>query len=378
MNSRISKLIKKYHVEDLLNGDKAVPDPVARHNKNMSPQRILKYILKKDGEAFPPEIWESVECARPCDPKIDFAGFIRDIRAQAYSRGLTDVPMYGGAIRALSRMMTRRLPGRNQNRLDWITGDMDVMKKGGMLLFIGDLPYYEEIFAKNLGFSPLDTARGAVRLLNAVGIRPVVMKDEVSSGFDELWSGDVDTFKKLAEKNIRAIRKTGAKKIITLDSESLFVLKKEYRCFFKDFKMPVVHITQVLAPKLKKLDFNKIEERAAYHDPCRLGRVFKVFEQPRQILSAVTSNGIVKMKHERENTLCTASHRLSNCGATAKLMQLDVLREAENAGADILVTSCPREAINLKLATMSESWKETNIEIRELISLAAELYEQGQ
>ncbi len=372
MNSRISELIKKYRVDDLLRGRRAASDPVAIHNKNMSPKAILKQIVANDRKAFPPEIWESVECAQPLGPKADFAGFIRDIRAEAYQLGLRDVPMYGGALRTLGRMMARK--HRRQNRLDWITDDMQIAKKSDTLLFIGDLPYYEEIFADDLRFSPLDTARGAVKLLNAIGIEPMIMKDEVSSGFNELWSGDVETFRKLAEKNIRAIYKTNAKRIIALDSESLFVLKREYRRYFKDFKTPVVHITQVLAPRLKMLDFRKIDEKAAYHDPCRLGRIFKVFEQPRKILSAMTNDGIVKMKHERENTLCTASHRFSNSGAVAKLMQIDVLREAENVGADILVTSCPREAINLTLATRAESWKETNIEVRELISLAAELY----
>jgi Fe-S oxidoreductase len=317
-------------------------------------------------------MWESVECANVPGTKADFASFIRDARAEAFAEGLGDIPVYGGVLRTLGRMMADSRPG--QNRLDWITGDMQVSRKGNVALFVGDLPYYEEIFANEIGYHPLDTARGAVRLLNAIGIKPVLIKDEVSPGYDELWSGDVETFEKLARKNIRAIARTGAKKIVTLDAESTFMLKTEYRTRFREFRKPVLHITQVLAPKLKSLKFRKIEERAAYHDPCRLGRELKVHDEPRKLLRALLENAIVRTQHERGKTLCTAAHRFSNFGAVAKLMQLDVLQEAENAGAGLLVTSCPREAIKLRLATRSESWKQTNIEVMELTSLAAGLY----
>ena len=372
MNTQIEKLIRKYRVETLLKNGPASRRSLPRHDGGFAPARIIRDVIKGGGESFPLEIWESIECIGTADPKIDFAGFIRDIRAQAFETGLRDVPAYGGVLRTIAEIAAAKR--RKQDRLAWITADMRTAARGQVLLFVGDLPYYEEIFASELGFSPLDTARGAVRLLNAIGIVPAVMKDEVPSGIDQLWSGDVRTFRKLAERNIDAITRTAAKKIVVLDSESLLALRKEYRRFFSDFRLPVVHITQLLAGKLNKLKFDKTDDSVAYHDPCRLGGLFKIFEQPRQILTALLKGSILKTKRERENSLCTGAHRFSNYGTASKSMQLDVLKEAEKAGAEILVTSCPREAINLKLATKSESWKQTNIEIRELTSLAGGLY----
>jgi Fe-S oxidoreductase len=368
MNSVVSKLIKKYGIEKMLSGNE-------EHGWFFSIKKMVRQIADGNGEVFPPEIWESVECASVCED-TDFTGFIRDIRTIAFQHGQKDIPMYGGVLRTISRMMARN--NHKQNRLDWITADMKTARKGDMLLFVGDLPYYEEVFAADLRFNPLNTARSAIRLLNAIGIKPVVLHNEVSSGHDELFSGDVETFMKLAEKNIRALKKSGAKEIITLDSESFYTLKVEYPRFFKDFKILIFHLTQMLSKELKKLHFRKLEEKTAYHDPCRLGRDCKVFDGPRKVLEALLQGPIVEMRHSREETLCTAAHRFSNDGAIAKRMQVETLKEAENAGAEILVTSCPREAIILKLAARAESWKETNIQVRELTELAAELYIDGK
>jgi len=140
------KLIKKYGVEK-------IPAGKGRDNGLLSPGKIIKQILERGGEAFPAEIWESVECASVCEG-VDFAGFIRDIRTIAFQHGQKDIPMYGGVLRTISRIMAKK--NHKQNRLDWITRYED-SKKGDTLLFVGDLPYYEEVFAADLRFNPLDT-----------------------------------------------------------------------------------------------------------------------------------------------------------------------------------------------------------------------------
>lgn len=361
MNSAIAKLIKKHGMEKILSS-KEIDSP-------LSAKKIVRAIIDGDGKSFPTEIWESAECLN-AEKGVDFAGFILDVRAIAFQHGFRDVPMYNGAIRTISRMLADN--NLKQKRLDWIINGLKTSPKSKTVLFIGDLPYYEEICGKDSGFSPLDTARGALRLLNEIGIAPAVLEDEVSSGYDELWSGDIETFRKLAEKNIKAIKKSGAKEILTLDAGSFYALSKEYPKDFKDFKIPVVHITQKLSGKISSLQFDRMEETITYHDPCFMKQQ-KIFEEPRQILNAVPDSSFIEMKHNRENALCTGAHRFANCGAVAKRMQVEMLKEAENAGAEILVTSCPREAIILKLALRSESWKEANVEIKELIELVSEL-----
>lgn len=361
MNSVIAKLIKKHGVEKILSRNE--------QGNVLSSEKIMGAIINGDGRNFPTDIWESAECLR-IEKGADFAGFILDVRAIAFENGFTDIPMYNGAIRTISRMLADNK--LKQKRLDWIYSGLRVSPKSKTVLFIGDLPYYEEIFGKDLCFSPLDTARGALRLLNAVGMVPAVLEDEVSSGYDELWSGDVETFRKLAEKNIRAIKKSGAKEIVTLDACSFYALSKEYPKHFKDFKIPVLHISQKLSGNISSLQFGRMEETVTYHDPCFMNKL-GIFDEPRRILNAVSDGSFIEMKHNRENSLCTGAHRFANCGAIAKRLQVEVLKEAENTGAEILVTSCPREAIILKLAMRSESWKEANVEIKELIALASEL-----
>ena len=80
-----------------------------------------------------------------------------------------------------------------------------------------------------------------------------------------------------------------------------------------------------------------------YHDPCSLGREMKVFDAPRQVLSAISGLQLREMRLNREHSPCcgngggvpaTFPEIASGAGANAGELILET-------GADILVTSCP-------------------------------------
>jgi Fe-S oxidoreductase len=92
-----------------------------------------------------------------------------------------------------------------------------------------------------------------------------------------------------------------------------------------------------LAQKLKPLNL-----RAAYHDPCHLGRMLGIFEEPRGILHQLGVD-LVEMEHNRHFSSC--------CGGGGGLRAVDDklsieiaknrVRDAFNVGADMIVTVCP-------------------------------------
>ena len=90
-----------------------------------------------------------------------------------------------------------------------------------------------------------------------------------------------------------------------------------------------------------KLEVKKSPERMTYHDPCHLGRLGGVFDEPRTIIEAVGT--LVEMPNNRYESRC--------CGAGAGLqsafpkLSRDLaakrVAEAKSTGATTLVTSCP-------------------------------------
>ena len=54
-----------------------------------------------------------------------------------------------------------------------------------------------------------------MRVLNHLGIEPIVLADERCCGHDLLWEGDIEKFRKLAELNVALLRETDAQRIVT-------------------------------------------------------------------------------------------------------------------------------------------------------------------
>ena len=106
---------------------------------------------------------------------------------------------------------------------------------------------------------------------------------------------------------------------------------------------------QLLDQLIKKNDIklDKKDLTVTYHDPCHLGRHAGEYEAPRSVISAFSN--LNEMKNIKEKSRCCGSGGgvksaygdLSN--SIAKLR----LEEAEETGADLLVSACPFCKLNL-------------------------------
>lgn len=168
-------------------------------------------------------------------------------------------------------------------------------------------------------------------------------KEEVSSGAALLAIGDRDYFETLAERNIALIEKSGVKKVVTADPHVYWVLSEEY---VKALDIEVFHVAQLVDSGISSgalKPSREVNMKAAYHDPCKLGRRCGIFEEPRRMLEAIPGLELVKFERARKNALC--------CGGGggvylwepeyAARVTDERLFEAEFAGADAIVTACP-------------------------------------
>ena len=182
----------------------------------------------------------------------------------------------------------------------------------------------------------------SAKLLKRAGVDFAVMaQDEPCCGSTLLRVGQTDEFEKLERENFDKFKALGIKKIVTACPGCYTTLKRSAERLGEDIQ--VVHVTQEVADLVRSGDLKvrKSSEKMTYHDPCHLGRLGGIFEEPREIVKAVSE--FVEMGNKGYESRCcgagaglqSAFPKLSRELATRKI------EEAQQTGATTLVTCCP-------------------------------------
>ena len=327
--------------------------PLARVDPEYSPRRIVERVVFGDAETVvaDPKLWRCMTCglcSARCPSNVDFSRFITEMRAEAFQAGERGVYAHDGVLQEVMRIQAMNV---HQDRTAWVGEDMRASEGGEYLYFVGCLPYFDLIFA-DLDVKALDIARNAVRLMNRVGIDPIVSSEERCCGADLLLAGDVDSFRRLAELNMQMIEASGAKKVVFTCAECYNAFKSDYPAHVGPLPFETLHLTELLAEEIEagNLAFGPMPGQVTYHDPCRMGRYLKVHEPPRAVLAAVPELELSEMEDNRERALCCGSTAWVNCGGCAKSIQREKLRQARETGASVMLTTCPKCQIHLSCA----------------------------
>jgi Fe-S oxidoreductase len=298
---------------------------------------------------------------------VRYTEFIRAVRENALKIGERGTCAHGGIISSIMRIMTKDI---TQNRLGWISEDLKTSKNGEFLYFVGCLPYFDRIF-EDIGANSLDIAKSTIKILNHVGITPVVMGNERCCGHDFLWTGDTEKFEKLAKLNVDMIKNTGAKKVIFSCPECYRTFKFDYPDHIGGLNFEVIHISEFLTELIEegKIEFGEVERKVTYHDSCRLGRHLGIYDPPREIITSIPGIKLVEMDRNRSNAVCCGTSAWTNCDMISEEMQMERLKEAKESGADTLITTCPKCQIHFKCG-MSRR-QDAEIEIEDLSILVA-------
>jgi heterodisulfide reductase subunit D len=346
--------------------------PIAWRDDCFSPRALVESARLDHGNVLVHDerLWECLTCGRciqVCPSAVSFLEFIRDARTVARRAQQTGRCTHGATIQTWMRMMAN--PSLQQDRLGWLTGDLVTADESDTVYFVGCLPYYEVLFGE-IGAQGVEIARSAVRVLNGLGIEPIVLADERCCGHDLLWEGEIDTFRRLQALNTDLLRATGAKRVVTTCAECARTLSMDYR-----LGMEVVHLAQLLGES----DWQPAEPRhgtVTYQDPCRLGRHLGVYQEPREVISKLGYE-LVEMPNNRGRAICCGTSAWTQCGATAKEIQVDRLEEATSTGADWLVTACAKCQIHFRCAQNDPHLDDgVRIEIRDLATLVADAMEE--
>ncbi|MBU0969798.1 MAG: (Fe-S)-binding protein [Proteobacteria bacterium] len=357
--------------------------PVAMELEGFSPRQMIKRAMKEpEGDILnSPDLWACLSCSRcsdRCPVEIDFPAFIRGLRQKARHQDNLPKLSHHGMFHTITRIQAAQIgqnkttsQGSKPDRIAWARAAGKISETGEYFYFTGCIAYYDLAF-EYLGLQMIESAKNNLKLLNRMGIAPVVSNDECCCGHDAFWCGDKTTFETLAQKNMETIQKSGAKTVIFGCPEGYSMFREAYTEKFGTLPFAVRHITDFLAEKLPESNLSfKAESpaRVTFQDPCRLGRRSGIYEAPRQLIRMVSDTHLVEMEHNRENAVCCGTTAWMQCSSCSKAMQIQRLREAATAGAKAIITACPKCQIHL---TCAKKNTDQDLEIIDLISFLAD------
>jgi Fe-S oxidoreductase len=214
-----------------------------------------------------------------------------------------------------------------------------------------------------------------VKILNAAGVDfGILGSKETCCGESIRKTGAEELFKQLAKENIKNFIDAGVKKILVSSPHCYHTFKNEYIDFKVDFE--IVHITQYLFELINdgrlKLN-NKLAKKVTYHDPCYLGRHNNIYDEPREVLNAISGLKLVEMAETRKDSLCCGGGGGRIWMETPKGERFSDIRmeQASAVKAEVLVTSCPYCITNFEDSKLNMAESEA-IEVKDLTEIVAE------
>jgi len=286
-------------------------------------------------------------CTYFCPARVKVDEIVEGVRKKLYNAGLTPEPVLG--IRDNIFKMGNVYASAKADRIDIYPPALkekiqkgELKKEAETLLFMGCVPSYLDMKMVPSLIKPLDVAGVDYTSLGA---------EEGCCGFPLFLMG-TEEFKPHAQKVIERIKATGARELVTPCAGCYKTFKKIYPQV-GDLGLEVYHSVHYL---LKLINEGKIQfkgelgKKVTYHDPCDLGRAFKIFEEPRNILKAIPGLEFVEMARNRLQARCCGGGGgvLANNPDMAVEMAAERVRDALAVGAEIIVSGCAACKDNLK------------------------------
>jgi len=222
----------------------------------------------------------------------------------------------------------------------WIRAEKETMRVG---LFVGCVSNY--LFPR--------ISQATLDLLVGNGISVYIPKEQKCCGLPAFGSGDEDTPRSIARRNIEAFAEENLDQVVAHCASCAAMLKLDYPLLFGEddpfrakalaFSEKVSDASRLLAriPDLKRKGNspgNKVL-RVTYHDPCHLRRKLGVFKEPRDLLQSTPGLEYVEMRDANRCCGQGGSFNVANYDLSLKILDRKT-SAIEESGADIVTTTC--------------------------------------
>jgi Fe-S oxidoreductase/nitrate reductase gamma subunit len=225
-------------------------------------------------------------------------------------------------------------------------------------------------------------ARAFVKIMTQAGISfGTLGQKETCCGDIARRVGEEGLFEEQAEKTTTLFEKYGITDVVTSSPHCFNVIKNEYppgealKTGEEKAAFRIRHYTQLLEELLDKgavKPVNPVNIKVTFHDPCYLGRYNEIYEAPRKVIRCIPGVSLVEMAHWGPDSLCCGGgggRMWQELEGEQKLAEVRI-REAEDTGADAVVTSCPYCLIMLEDAVKTAELKRS-LKVMDLNELVA-------
>ena len=278
-------------------------------------------------------------CAEACAYDMDNAALYEALRAELVDAGCgleAHVPMNRAMVELYNPYVRdNKLKKQWIEKLDFKIKDAST-EKADFLYFVG----CTSALTPDIEAVAINTTQ----IFNKLGIDFSVFGDhEVCCGSVGMRTGDRQAFNFVATKNCELFKKSGVKTILTSCAGCYRTLKLDYADYLKDLGIEVLHTVEFLYKLINERDiqFKKLDINATYHDPCHTGRHVGLYEEPREILKRIAN--LTEMKTIKQSAKCCGAGGGVKKGFPELALEIakSRIREAEETGAEYLVSICP-------------------------------------
>lgn len=189
-----------------------------------------------------------------------------------------------------------------------------------------------------------EVAKAVVRLLKAANVSFAVLGDEEAcTGEPVRRMGEEGRFQELVMKNVETLKGHNVRKIIVHCAHCFNTFKTEYPEFGGEFE--VVHHSQLLSKLARegRLPRAAMAGAVTFHDPCNLGRINGIIEEPREALLSLQGMDLKEMKRTKGASFCCGGGGANVWYEVPEKKKVGVIRveEALATGAQTIAVACP-------------------------------------
>ena len=221
-----------------------------------------------------------------------------------------------------------------------------------------------------------------VRLLTRSGFSVAFPKDQGCCGLPAYGSGDTETAKALALRNVKAFSRSGLDRIIVPCGSCYYFLKGGYLKLFPGDDEVKAFSERIVDPSvflLNQAEFHGPVSpadrpqrlRITYHDPCHMRRGMKIYQEPRKLLRSLPGIELVEMKQPDRCCGMAGSFNMIYYDLSRKILR-HKLDDIEATRADAVVTNCMGCLIQLKDGIHQKKMKTKVLHLTEVLDKSSE------
>jgi Fe-S oxidoreductase len=216
---------------------------------------------------------------------------------------------------------------------------------------------------------------GAHSIVNAAAIMNAANESWTLSSFEAVnfgaFEGDTPKMKAIAARIVEEAKELGVEEVAIVECGTAY---RVMRHMIGPTPFRVVAFVELIARYLRQgriaLEKGHVGGRLTYHDPCQIGRNGGIYEEPREVIRALTDDFVELSPNRAENWCCGGGGGLIAMGEEEFRMKSSKVKAEQMAasGARLITTAC--ENCHSQLSDLSRHY-ELGMEVVFLSELAA-------